>query len=351
MELLISALISPSHKITKEEKNRLKLLKEEYPWSTDIRIAYLKGLKETSDLTFSDELKKVALVTNDRAKLYQTLYGAALEKTILKVEQEMEALPEAEGLIPANWEKVYSKDTESEEEVSVDITPINISLVEELESGSLQSKNELPKARKKDSDLIEKSTELKPISESENLTEADEEVTENELSKGIEELNHLIISEAVDTSITIDVMEDIQDKKENFKDEISLENSTDLTKKPVSSDDFINWLVASAQSVNYPSFSDKEAVKTTDYADSIINNFIRKEPQISRGKSKEYSLEDLAAESLIDNEEFVTETLAEIYADQGNNSKAKRAFQLLSLKYPEKSIYFAARIKRLGRKK
>jgi hypothetical protein len=103
--------------------------------------------------------------------------------------------------------------------------------------------------------------------------------------------------------------------------------------------------------VNYPSFSDKGAVKPTDYADSIIDNFIQKEPQISRGKSQEYSLENLAAESLVDNEEFVTETLAEIYADQGNNSKAKRAFQLLSLKYPEKSIYFAARIKRLGRKK
>jgi hypothetical protein len=52
MELLISDLMSPSHKITKEEKNRLKLLKEEYPWSADIRIAYLKGLKETSELSF-----------------------------------------------------------------------------------------------------------------------------------------------------------------------------------------------------------------------------------------------------------------------------------------------------------
>jgi|TARA_B110000967_G_scaffold151435_1_gene155507 hypothetical protein len=355
MELLISDLMSPSHKITKEEKNRLKLLKEEYPWSADIRIAYLKGLKETSDLSFSDELKRVALVTNDRARLYKILYAAALEKTILKVEQEMEALPEVEGLIPADWEKVYSTDTEPEAEVSVDITPIKISPLEELESSPVESKDELPKERKEDSEEIEKITELKPISESENQTESAEEALETKLSaeinEEIEELNHLIISEAVDTSITMDVMEDIQAKKEHLKDSIPQGNSADLTKKPVSSDDFINWLIASAQSVNYPSFSDKGAVKPTDYADSIIDNFIQKEPQISRGKSKEYSLENLAAESLVDNEEFVTETLAEIYADQGNNSKAKRAFQLLSLKYPEKSIYFAARIKRLGRKK
>ena len=58
----------------------------------------------------------------------------------------------------------------------------------------------------------------------------------------------MIISEAVDTSITMDVMEDIQAKKEHLKDSIPQGNSADLTKKPVSSDDFINWLIASAQS-------------------------------------------------------------------------------------------------------
>ena len=352
IELNISDLVSPSHTITREEKNRLKLLKDEYPWSADIRIAYLKSLKDNKDLSFADELKKVALVTNDRAKLYKILYGAELEKTILKVEKEMEALPEVEGLIPANWKKVYSTDTKNEEEISADIPPIKISSLEELESSPIHKEEAFSNEEKED---LEEITELNPLSEEENQTELTEEDLKSELNSEkngkVEELNQLIISEAVDTSITIDVMEDIHAKKEHIKEEIAQESRNDLELESVNSSDFINWLMVRAQSVNYPSFIDKEAIKPAKAVDSIIDNFIQREPQISRGKSKEYSLENLAAESLVDNEEFVTETLAEIYASQGNNSKAKRAFQLLSLKYPEKSIYFAARIKRLGRKK
>ena len=344
--------MSPSHTITREEKNRLKLLKDEYPWSADIRIAYLKSLKDNKDLSFADELKKVALVTNDRAKLYKILFGAELEKTILKVEKEMEALPEVEGLIPANWKKVYSTDTKNEEEISVDIPPIKISSLEEIESSPTQKEEAFSNEEKEDLGEIK---ELNPLSEEENQAELTEENLKSELNSEkngkVEELNQLIISEAVDTSITIDVMEDIQAKKEHIKEEIAQESRNDLELESVNSADFINWLMARAQSVNYPSFIDKEAIKPAKAVDSIIDNFIQREPQISRGKSKEYSLENLAAESLVDNEEFVTETLAEIYASQGNNSKAKRAFQLLSLKYPEKSIYFAARIKQLGRKK
>ena len=59
----------------------------------------------------------------------------------------------------------------------------------------------------------------------------------------------------------------------------------------------------------------------------------------------------MAAKSLIDEGEIVTETLAKIYADQGNYVKAIQAYRTLCLKIPEKSVLFAARIKELEKLK
>ncbi len=344
-EINIAEILDSSHSITENEKSRLRLLKEEYPWSSDIRIAYLKALKDTKDLSFTDELKNVALITNDRGQLYKTLYGESLRKTILKVEKEMDELPDVEGLIPANWKKVYSTDSAEEIEIDADVPSIQINPLSPLQETAEISENKNPVTE----EIVNPKSELEKIEQEEIKVEEKEDLEINSATSS--ELNQLIISEAIDTSITLDVIEDINDTKaaSNRVNEVE----TSVIKEPVSvsSDDFINWLISNAQAVSYPSFSSVSAENKKANIDSVIDKFIQNEPHISRGKSKEYSLENLAAESLVDNEEFVTETLAEIYASQGNNSKAKRAFQLLSLKYPEKSIYFAARIKRLGRKK
>ncbi|QGY43422.1 hypothetical protein GM418_07040 [Maribellus comscasis] len=45
--------------------------------------------------------------------------------------------------------------------------------------------------------------------------------------------------------------------------------------------------------------------------------------------------------------EIVSETLATIYLQQKKYEKAIKAFEKLSLKYPEKSVYFASRIKEI----
>ena len=68
-------------------------------------------------------------------------------------------------------------------------------------------------------------------------------------------------------------------------------------------------------------------------------------------KKQFFSASKMAAKSLIDDGEIVTETLANIYADQGNYEKAISSYQTLILKFPEKSALFAGRIKELKKLK
>ena len=49
-----------------------------------------------------------------------------------------------------------------------------------------------------------------------------------------------------------------------------------------------------------------------------------------------------------DKEEFYTETLAEIYVEQGYIDQARKIYSKLSLEYPEKSVYFASLIDNLN---
>ena len=48
--------------------------------------------------------------------------------------------------------------------------------------------------------------------------------------------------------------------------------------------------------------------------------------------------------------DFCTESLAKVYADQGYTDKAVEIYSKLSLRYPEKSVYFASLIEKTEKK-
>jgi predicted Zn-dependent protease len=85
----------------------------------------------------------------------------------------------------------------------------------------------------------------------------------------------------------------------------------------------------------------------------LIDNFLNSNPRsIRRTRGEESNSEnanriDITEKSDTENEELITETLAAIYFEQNNYEKALSAYKKLSLKYPEKSIYFAARIEEI----
>ncbi len=90
----------------------------------------------------------------------------------------------------------------------------------------------------------------------------------------------------------------------------------------------------------------KERIKQQQ---EIIDKIIATKPEKIKVTSKEkfYTAENKAKESLLESEDLVSETLAKIYAAQGNIYKAIRSYEILSLKYPQKNTYFAAKIEEL----
>ena len=90
---------------------------------------------------------------------------------------------------------------------------------------------------------------------------------------------------------------------------------------------------------------------------SLIDRFLMLKPgairRISDNQDSE-GMENRAAileKSVTENDELITESLASIYLQQKNYEKALTAYKKLSLKYPEKSIYFATQIEEIEKLK
>ena len=82
---------------------------------------------------------------------------------------------------------------------------------------------------------------------------------------------------------------------------------------------------------------------------NLIEKFIQEKPRIVPKPILEVSpQEDISQASVVEKHEFLSETLANIYVKQKLFDKAITIYSKLSLKYPEKSSYFANQIEKVN---
>ncbi len=86
----------------------------------------------------------------------------------------------------------------------------------------------------------------------------------------------------------------------------------------------------------------KNQSKTSEINFDLIEKFIASNPKIN--PTNTFISRNIATDSIIENESLMTETLAHVYLEQKKYNKAITAFTVLSLKYPEKSSFFANQI-------
>ena len=120
--------------------------------------------------------------------------------------------------------------------------------------------------------------------------------------------------------------------------DINQDEQTDREKKIRQGDDKFTFLDWFDQISNNKSKIDEKI--------DLIESFIdKKSDRIIKANDKEYKFNDNKYDK--DNPELITETLAKILTNQKKYKKAIKAYRILSLKYPEKSSFFADHIKEI----
>ena len=126
--------------------------------------------------------------------------------------------------------------------------------------------------------------------------------------------------------------------------------------RAAASSPFAAWLAERAAAVGFgeagqvmPASSSSADTEGLD-ANALIDRFIEQQPRIGKLREVEAPVEEWAKASVMEDPTLVTETMARIFAEQGQIGKARKAYRHLALTYPAKSTYFAAQLKKLNQR-
>jgi hypothetical protein len=368
----ISTRIADPASCLGQEIPALKELTEKYPYSQIFSILYLKALSNHNDFGFEDALQKHAYRISDRMKLYYLIHGDSVNQqgSIEEaVETVIEKVHEAE-ILPQVAEVEIEEKPVVETPPAVEIEEAEVEEVVRL-SNELETIEEIveeePKVEPTENNEIVIESEIEPELEIESIKDVCEKEIPTEkinpssdLNAQDEELNLEIISQVVANVYNENLENSVPEQKkieieEKISEQIETEISTIEKADFIEKRSFTSWLKMGEQptQTSVPEekkITEEEIEVIEKQIDKIINKFIEKEPSISRPQKEFYSPSKKAKESVNPDSLIYTETLANIFAIQGNFPKAIVAYEQLMLTNPEKKIFFANRIEELKEK-
>ncbi|HIP31488.1 MAG TPA: hypothetical protein EYG86_01865 [Crocinitomicaceae bacterium] len=334
--------------------DELQQMVDDYPWFVHGHMLYSKSLQLLNDSSFDEQLHKTSVYTPDREVLYKLIVTEEEKRELVESPDkvfsinpnEIESEPENSSSSKEAWtdlkeEKIVFRLLEDEHtKKKENIGGLGSPETKPLEETVIRLGGEDPVLEEKELEEIKKPRVL-DVLEKEIIIGAVSRVIEKEVE---EELPESISVEEPQTDKSLEV---------ESEEEINFSSFTAMILKRAKEVKYIDSNVrkdnASGQIKRFEfGFDSEKSLK--EKKKRLLDKFIALNPQITRGKLSDYESVNLGQESLKDSDFFITETMARIYAQQGKIGKAKKTYKLLSLKYPEKSVYFAARIKNLDKK-
>ncbi len=288
----------PEEVVRAEQTNELEDIIKEYPYFQAARAVHLKGLKNGNSFKYNKALKVTAAYTADREVLFDFITSDEFLRNA--IDAPMEA----------------TSATTDGTEKRVKAAPEKINEPPKMIEAS--EDNPLPQSMR-DADQI-----LDP-----RLFESKNSKTSGTVSqtKNVSE-DQLVIGEPLRFT---------KNEKYSFGEWLQLASMKAIDRTPES------------RSANHAGRTDivqdqikHDALKRRKF--ERIDRFLSENPRIDPDAQSTGAI-DINESLTFDKNELMTETLARVYLEQKKYKKAIQAYKILSLKYPEKSGFFADRIK------
>ncbi|MUU77997.1 hypothetical protein [Winogradskyella endarachnes] len=300
----LTPLLQKPEAITASQIDMLSSAIKEYPYFQPLRALYLKGLKQADSYKYNNALKTTAAYTTDRSVLFEYITSKAFNQN--KISEQ----------IKQNTTSIKNLEVNEIDDISINKSvTIDDALKEHIKATEgvldpdlFEAKPEQPKIPQIEDSIIAVDFNNITIEEQLNIGKPLEfDKSENHSFTEWLKITSFkpIIRDKSDTNQPIEPLEDTELKQENLE----AERTSSLQSKLALIDKFIS---------DNPKI---KPVKDRAPKPKLVNN------------------EDTNSDSLM------TETLARIYLEQKNYDKAIQSYKILSLKYPEKSSFFAHQIK------
>jgi tetratricopeptide (TPR) repeat protein len=329
----------------------LKQVVADFPYFSQARVLLAKALHNEKHYEYEKFLKQTALVVPDRDVLYHYLHNLTPHWQIpqLSISIEQPNVIEQNEIVsdPGHaFEQV-------EEEVSLTIHSLPETLISDEEIEVVQNKEEL------DVDLA-----ITILLEGSNIAPPQKNIflpptsIEKVIDKDIESQN--VALPDVKSQVPDKFTEDSVEEKLSFVEWLNRKTNPEKIAEPIQplqtdksiSDEKADTKDKELRTNALPEVTKaeiEEAVAKSNVNDfqSILDKFVKENPSISRPKAEFFNPVNMARQSVEEDEELVTETLANLFYKQGNYKKAIKAYEKLCLLYPSKMTYFASLIQKI----